>query len=1577
MAKRKLNKSLVAGLTFVGMFLSVAVVALAAMRIAQKDPTVFAAKAAEREQAGDRIRAADYYQRAYRINHDPNYVVAAARNVFELGDIALSLRILSEAHALTPNESAISEECLKQLWRLKGVFADLYGQVRERSNELLAADPANVLGLVSRAEALTVLANQDPNYPKLAEAAMKTATDLAPDDPRVALTRARLMMLKARATAKASADDPDAVSGAEVGNAAVEILRAAAAKNPGDEDLATQLGRSLMALNRLPEALAVMEQAAAANPSSAEIQSVLATALLISAQREVRGADGNREKGLAIAARALEAAQRATELDPAEYQGYATAAEAQLLAIDGKDAAADAKVYERVLGDLDAALQKTVGVETLRAKLGEALGERPQLMTRGFETALAYRRVAPDDAGKEAGLKLARKFVGAAATQFPSYYLTSMMEGELAVQENDPRAAVRHYKRADELTTGQRGLAYINLLARERLALLYREISEPGLSAQMSESAIAGYESLGRVPPAMLWKNRIDLLIRFGEYQKALTAIDTIADRYPDEKRPLTGLRAAALTGLGRDVEGAKLLEEVASGENSGLLYRAHLATVGGDLDRADRLLRDLLTAEPRNMAAMNLLTSVAIRADKRKEAAEFVQGLLARETDEGVRRVLTANEIALTATDPNERDARLRQVIEGVSDPLQKAGEWYTFYVTRDDLEQAQKYLDEIEKLRPDERNVWEQQFNLALRRKALERAEAYAVKLAKADADRAGGATYRAAIKVASDDLEGALSEFENARRQLPEDSRLKIRTAQVLLNTKPPRVEEALPLLQEAVQSDPLDFQGNKLLFAVLEQLGRRQEGFQYLKAAARINPSDPFVRDRKQFMDEQVDPRAGAAAREKQREKDPNDIENLVRLGELYMLQSQDPKQTPEGQAAVLKAAGERFAAAIALDPTHLALGSSVLAYYATTGQREQGEAFLNQRLEATKGTARLDARLHRAKFLEALGDRSAAQAEYVALEKEAAAAEGDAAEKLRVYSAAATQLVEFYNRTNQVQLEAEAAQRLIDKLPAGDERQPRLRLMVVDAMMRSEQYGKAKEALDKLRADFPKDLRSQVTQAQLLISTPQSDPDKRKAALLEAREIMTRVIKDAPEQPLAWFIRGAVALELARYHGQKSLLSEARQDLLKSKQLGPNSLALRHRFTLVDLYEMNNEAAPAEAELTELVELQPDNGAFLARLLQHYRNTDQLKKAQAYMEKRAQAQPNNPLFWHQLARLLIEQGEDSAALRPLQQALAAYQKAQMPATACVLDLLTTLVKAHREKDAVAMFEKLDAAALFPVIRGAGGQAYAAAGQKPKALQQFEEGLTAAVKTSPGELNQVLTSIRAGLTRPEAIELIKRVLGQTAEEPGAVQLRILLAAFLIDSREEPGVRDGLALLEDAAKRVQAGSPLQMSILLNRARALDALRDHEATAKVYEQALALNPSDVQALNNLAYKLTTELKRPAEALPYAERLSDVAQRMISSGTMDRDLQVTVLDTIGWVFCQNNRLDAAEATLSEAVRTSPKDVPSRYHLGEVYRKQGRTGDARRELEKARDASKQSADKTYLPEIEKALSELK
>ena len=113
-------------------------------------------------------------------------------------------------------------------------------------------------------------------------------------------------------------------------------------------------------------------------------------------------------------------------------------------------------------------------------------------------------------------------------------------------------------------------------------------------------------------------------------------------------------------------------------------------------------------------------------------------------------------------------------------------------------------------------------------------------------------------------------------------------------------------------------------------------------------------------------------------------------------------------------------------------------------------------------------------------------------------------------------------------------------------------------------------------------------------------------------------------------------------------------------------------------------------------------------------------------------------------------------------------------------------------------------------------------------------------------------------------------------------------------------------------------------------------------EAAQLVYQKALALEPDNPLAANNLAYILLEH----GGSVNVALTLAQTARRGLP------DLANTA-DTLAWAYFHNGAFSVAAPLLEDAVKKDPGNSSYRYHLGLIYQNLNDSARARTELEKA------------------------
>lgn len=138
-------------------------------------------------------------------------------------------------------------------------------------------------------------------------------------------------------------------------------------------------------------------------------------------------------------------------------------------------------------------------------------------------------------------------------------------------------------------------------------------------------------------------------------------------------------------------------------------------------------------------------------------------------------------------------------------------------------------------------------------------------------------------------------------------------------------------------------------------------------------------------------------------------------------------------------------------------------------------------------------------------------------------------------------------------------------------------------------------------------------------------------------------------------------------------------------------------------------------------------------------------------------------------------------------------------------------------------------------------------------------------------------------------------------------------------------------------DAAQQARAKFPDESSVAYQLGAAFDRAGRRADAEKTFRDLIAQDPLDAGALNYLGYMLVE--RGPAARLDEAISLIERALKI------DPD-NPSFLDSLGWAYVQQGRLDLADAPLTTAAGKLPANSVIQEHLGDLRHKQNRPADA-------------------------------
>lgn len=201
--------------------------------------------------------------------------------------------------------------------------------------------------------------------------------------------------------------------------------------------------------------------------------------------------------------------------------------------------------------------------------------------------------------------------------------------------------------------------------------------------------------------------------------------------------------------------------------------------------------------------------------------------------------------------------------------------------------------------------------------------------------------------------------------------------------------------------------------------------------------------------------------------------------------------------------------------------------------------------------------------------------------------------------------------------------------------------------------------------------------------------------------------------------------------------------------------------------------------------------------------------------------------------------------------------------------------------------------------------------------------------------------------------QARDLLTPLAAQTPSNPAVLYLLAEAQRVLKD----------LPAAETTARRLREASPQDVRGLYVLAQVLDEKQDAAGAERALREIIERDPVEATALNYLGYMLAERGTRLDEAVELVQRALKVDPENPS-----------FLDSLGWAYFQQGRLDKADAPLSEAAAKLPDNSVIQDHLGDLRFRQQRYADAAAAWERSLTGDGESIDRS---KIERKLREVR
>jgi len=429
------------------------------------------------------------------------------------------------------------------------------------------------------------------------------------------------------------------------------------------------------------------------------------------------------------------------------------------------------------------------------------------------------------------------------------------------------------------------------------------------------------------------------------------------------------------------------------------------------------------------------------------------------------------------------------------------------------------------------------------------------------------------------------------------------------------------------------------------------------------------------------------------------------------------------------------------------------------------------------------------------------------------------------------------------------------------------------------------------------------------------------------------------------------------------------LEKAEAAYRKAVDLDPSELS--HLRGLAQTLFTEEKYEDALTAYQKLADLMPDDADNYLRIAQIYRELNQLDKAEENLLKARQSNPGNLEILYNEAMIYEAQGRYDDAIRVISDAVSGVksQPTVLPTRRRSLAILyQQLGMLYRDvqnyQAAIYTFQELghlgeeeDHRARLLIM-----DTYRQAKDLPKALQTGRE----AMAKYPND-NAIKASLALLLGENEQTDEAVKML-QSDLRGGADDRETYLNLSQIYER---GKR--YAEAEQAARKAEsfAKDPKDNEVAwLMLGAVYERQKQYERAEDEFKKVLDVNPRNAQVLNYYGYMLADRGLRLDEAQDLIQRAVDLEPQ-----------NGAYLDSLGWVYYKQNKLEASETMLRKALEHEPHDPTIREHLGDVLAKQGHTEQAAVEWEKSLSEWHRSLpadlESDKVAEVEKKLNQVK
>ncbi len=1194
---KKVNKTVVGGLTAVFAMMFTAVGVYGVYSLKQDDPQQFVDRAEEAAAAGDYEQARIFFNRAYNVSENAIYLVRIGEMSYAEGNEDDAAKAWNFAITNAPALVEGHEKLLNLHLEISNIYnlTSIWLRVKKSAESLLAVDgqDENANALYGLGSALVNLPEADGGNRDEGIRMVRRAAALAPDEVDYSL--ALVWWLK-------EDDQPD--------EAETLLKRLVASQQQAGEE-ASRVRYSLAQFLALNERYDEAEQQYADAVQLAGTESEdLATAKAQFAKYwigrwfEIRS-DKDNPDAKTYYENATKLLQESIDINEKGFMQYMLLAE--LRAYEGKHDEAVAICKSRIDKDI-----VRTGIKRHQAK-----GALYMLELKAAEESLAHAQsFDSNSADYKAAVTEAEVLAEMAQAELPDRGPALHVIGKICFAQGRELEAIEYLQNARE-AFGKPDWKNDKMLAE----LLLRN-NQPGAAKEAITSAIADpgaglscYLTLGKV------------LLATKEYAAAVDAADQVLRRAPNTLEAQQ-IRMDAYAELGQQELADLIRRRHFADSPQTILKEAQRLYDAGKYDESMARLKPTLEENPGSLPFVRAALAVLDKQNDDAGKRALIDRAVAAEPEVTEFRMLAID--MDTSMDDATKQARRVAVLESIDDPFERNYRLAMSYQKMGNDAEYGSHLEgaldairsgstklDVLSARRFERDVVERLFTLAVARNDLDRIDAVVEEAVTRNLDGADGLIFRGRAYMGRNEIERAVDSFKLALEKQPTNANLLTLLGQTHMLLDPPRPFEAEGFFEQALESNPNIGKAHKGVAVVALQRGDNERYASALQKCEELIPNDPWVQKRMLVLKEKSTPFEAIERREKIRAQEPGNLQNLFDLASLYA-QTGQPDKAAECHEVILADDGKS--------------GGMVLTaatFFRDNDRVDRAEAALRAFIgEKESDCDKADATLLLAEHFFVLGRSQ--EAEAVLTEASELCVTPDVASAFAVFFKRAKEYddaVRWYDR----------AIELADK--DAPEHSARMRRDRIEIHFRASDNEAAREAIAEYTSKFPDDPNGLLLQSNL--NTVLGDID-------EAISHLDRFLDRFP-------LNLNAKLQRARLYGAQGRWPRAIQELEQIRSNDPKHRNYESRVLLADAYALVNELNSAYSELESILRDDPGATTVASHLVQLYYEHERYGDAIRICTSAANRYPNQPVWVKSRADVRNELGDAQAAINDYRRA----------------------------------------------------------------------------------------------------------------------------------------------------------------------------------------------------------------------------------------------------------------------------------------------------------------------------------